>query len=53
MIAQAQKGDFILHSGPPYANGNIHIGHALNFILKDFALRYARLQGLKPLFVPG
>jgi isoleucyl-tRNA synthetase len=31
---------FILHDGPPYANGDIHIGHALNKVLKDFVLRY-------------
>ncbi|MGL4523120.1 MAG: class I tRNA ligase family protein, partial [Bacilli bacterium] len=31
---------FILHDGPPYANGNIHIGHALNKVLKDFIVRY-------------
>ncbi len=48
-----KKGNFILHSGPPYANGDIHIGHALNLILKDFTLRYARLQGFNPVFVPG
>ena len=31
---------FVLHDGPPYANGNIHMGHALNKILKDFIVRY-------------
>ena len=35
---------FVLHDGPPYANGNIHIGHALNKILKDFVLRYKTMQ---------
>ncbi len=38
---------FILHDGPPYANGNIHIGHALNKILKDFVIRDQVLQGKK------
>ena len=35
---------FILHDGPPYANGDIHIGHALNKILKDFVLRYQTMK---------
>jgi len=38
---------FILHDGPPYANGNLHAGHALNKILKDVILRYNILQGRK------
>lgn len=44
---------FILHDGPPYANGNIHVGHALNKILKDFVLRYKSLTGHKIEYVPG
>ncbi|MCX8053070.1 MAG: class I tRNA ligase family protein, partial [Armatimonadetes bacterium] len=36
----APKGTFVLHDGPPYSNGDIHIGHALNKILKDFIVRY-------------
>ncbi len=48
-----QVKSFILHSGPPYANGNIHIGHALNLILKDFALRFFRAQGFAVQFIPG
>ncbi len=44
---------FILHDGPPYANGNIHIGHALNKILKDIILKYKRLQGYNAPYVPG
>lgn len=44
---------FILHDGPPYANGNLHIGHALNKILKDFINRYFILQGRKVRYVPG
>ncbi len=48
------KGEhFILHDGPPYANGNIHIGHALNKILKDIILKYKRLQGYNAPYVPG
>lgn len=44
---------FILHDGPPYANGNIHIGHALNKILKDIILKYKRLNGFNAPYVPG
>ena len=44
---------FILHDGPPYANGPIHIGHALNKILKDTILRYKSLQGFRTDFIPG
>ncbi|MBP3059242.1 isoleucine--tRNA ligase [Texas Phoenix palm phytoplasma] len=44
---------FILHDGPPYANGNIHIGHALNKILKDFILRFKSMQGFYTPFIPG
>ncbi|PRX25085.1 isoleucyl-tRNA synthetase [Orenia metallireducens] len=44
---------FILHDGPPYANGDIHIGHALNKILKDIVTRYNHLQGFQAPYVPG
>ncbi|GAB4177734.1 MAG: isoleucine--tRNA ligase [Wenzhouxiangellaceae bacterium] len=44
---------FILHDGPPYANGDIHIGHAVNKILKDFVVRSALLSGCRAPFVPG
>ncbi|MBD2481223.1 isoleucine--tRNA ligase [Planktothrix sp. FACHB-1365] len=44
---------FILHDGPPYANGALHIGHALNKILKDIINRYQILQGRKVRYVPG
>lgn len=44
---------FVLHDGPPYANGNVHIGHALNKILKDIINRYQLLQGRKVRYVPG
>ena len=44
---------YILHDGPPYANGNIHIGHALNKVLKDFVLRYKSMQGFYTRYVPG
>lgn len=44
---------FILHDGPPYANGNLHIGHALNKILKDIVIRYKSLRGFYAPYVPG
>ncbi|HSH09847.1 MAG TPA: isoleucine--tRNA ligase, partial [Oceanipulchritudo sp.] len=44
---------FILHDGPPYANGNIHMGHALNKILKDIVVRYKSMRGFRAPYVPG
>ena len=44
---------FILHDGPPYANGDIHIGHALNKVLKDFITRFSTLKGYYSPYVPG
>jgi len=44
---------FILHDGPPYANGHIHIGHALNKILKDIIIKSKAMQGYQTPFVPG
>jgi isoleucyl-tRNA synthetase len=44
---------FILHDGPPYANGELHIGHALNKLLKDFINRHKALQGFQVNYVPG
>ncbi|WDA44085.1 isoleucine--tRNA ligase [Fusobacterium nucleatum] len=44
---------FILHDGPPYANGNTHIGHALNKILKDIILKYKTFRGFRSPYVPG
>ena len=44
---------FILHDGPPYANGDVHLGTALNKILKDFIIRYKNMAGFKAPFVPG
>lgn len=44
---------FILHDGPPYANGHIHIGHALNKILKDIVLKYKTMRGFYTPYVPG
>ncbi len=50
--AQGRKA-FILHDGPPYANGHIHIGHALNKILKDVIVKYKTMKGFDALYVPG
>lgn len=46
-------GSFVLHDGPPYANGDLHMGHALNKILKDMINRYKLLQNFKVHYVPG
>ncbi len=51
--ARTGKTKFILHDGPPYANGDIHIGHALNKILKDLIVRYKPLRGFDAPYVPG
>ncbi|SNZ02781.1 Isoleucyl-tRNA synthetase [Persephonella hydrogeniphila] len=47
------KEKYILHDGPPYANGNIHLGHALNKILKDILVKYESMKGKDAPFVPG
>ncbi len=54
-LREAARGrdKFILHDGPPYANGNIHIGHALNKILKDVINRTRQMQGFDANYVPG
>ncbi|MFP7469711.1 isoleucine--tRNA ligase [Niallia taxi] len=44
---------YVLHDGPPYANGDIHIGHALNKILKDFIVRFKSMTGFQAPYVPG
>lgn len=50
---RAGRPKFILHDGPPYANGNIHLGQALNKILKDIVLKYMTMRGYDCPFVPG
>lgn len=47
------KEPFVLHDGPPYANGEIHVGHALNKTLKDTVVRYKNLRGYYTPFIPG
>ncbi len=53
MQAGEGKPTYILHDGPPYANGHIHIGHALNKILKDVVLKSKRMSGFQAPYVPG
>jgi len=54
-ILEKNRGNpvFTLHDGPPYANGNIHIGHALNKILKDIIIKYKSMKGFYAEYVPG
>ncbi len=54
-LRKAGKGreKYVLHDGPPYANGNLHIGHALNKILKDVVVRSMQMQGFDANYVPG
>ena len=47
------KQPWILHDGPPYANGDIHVGHAMNKILKDIIVRYRFLNGYNACYIPG
>ncbi len=51
--AAADRPQFILHDGPPYANGNIHLGTAFNKVLKDIILRSKRLAGFNAPYIPG
>jgi len=51
--ARAGAPKYILHDGPPYANGDIHIGHAVNKILKDIILKSKTLSGFDAPYVPG
>src|SRR4051794_8354768 len=51
--SSAGRPKFVLHDGPPYANGNIHIGHALNKILKDLVTRSQQMLGFDSNYVPG
>ena len=54
-IREARKGAplYILHDGPPYANGDIHMGHVINKVLKDFVVKYKTMVGFDAPFVPG
>jgi isoleucyl-tRNA synthetase len=51
--ARSGAAKFVLHDGPPYANGQIHIGHAVNKVLKDMIVKARQLKGLDAVYVPG
>ncbi|UUD36751.1 Isoleucine--tRNA ligase [Mycoplasmopsis californica] len=53
LASNDHNNKFILHDGPPYANGDIHVGHALNKVLKDIVVRYKTMSGFYSPFVPG
>src|SRR5689334_17078450 len=53
LARRAGKDKFVLHDGPPYANGHLHLGHALNKILKDIIVRYKTMAGFCAPYVPG
>lgn len=52
MAKNAGKPSYVLHDGPPYANGDIHMGTALNKTLKDFIVRYKNMSGFRAPYVP-
>jgi len=52
-LARKDRPKYILHDGPPYANGDIHIGHAVNKILKDFIIKSKTIAGFDAPYVPG
>src|SRR5499433_302163 len=54
-IRASRKGrpTYILHDGPPYANGNIHLGHAFNKLLKDFIVKSKSMAGFDSPYLPG
>ena len=47
------KEHFIFHDGPPYANGNMHVGHMLNKVIKDVICRYKNMEGFYTPYIPG
>lgn len=51
--ARADAPLFVLHDGPPYANGDIHLGHSLNKVLKDVIVRYKTMKGFRSPYIPG
>src|SRR5262245_65773181 len=51
--ANAGRPRFVLHDGPPYANGHIHIGHTLNKVLKDIVVKHRAMAGFQAPYVPG
>ena len=53
LAANEGRPEYVLHDGPPYANGNIHMGTALNKILKDMVVKSRNMQGFKAGYAPG
>ncbi len=53
LAARADAPLYLLHDGPPYANGDIHMGHVINKVLKDFVVKYKTMTGFKAPYVPG
>lgn len=53
LLKNQKKQSFILHDGPPYANGDLHVGHALNKVLKDIVVRSKTMQGFYAPYIPG
>src|ERR1700685_1669062 len=53
MALRASAKKWVLHDGPPFANGDIHIGHVINKTLKDVFLRFRTMQGYQMPYVPG
>jgi isoleucyl-tRNA synthetase len=53
LAKNADKPKYFLHDGPPYANGDIHMGHAMNKVLKDFVVRYKNMSGFSSPYTPG
>jgi isoleucyl-tRNA synthetase len=53
LAARAGRPRYLLHDGPPYANGNIHLGHALNKIIKDVIVKYKSMAGFQAPYIPG
>ena len=53
LAASGENGEYVLHDGPPYANGHLHLGHALNKVLKDIIIKSQNMQGKKAQYVPG
>ncbi|MDY4788785.1 MAG: isoleucine--tRNA ligase [Bacilli bacterium] len=53
LLKNKDQKPFVLHDGPPYANGDIHVGHAMNKILKDFIIRYKNMSGFYAPYIPG
>jgi len=52
-VQSSREQTFILHDGPPYANGDIHIGHAVNKVLKDIIVKSKGLAGFNAPYIPG